>query len=320
MVPGGASGAAYAELVSLAVSSSRLPVCRATWVRPILLANLVAEIGIVVTGGAVRLTGSGLGCPDWPACAQGSLVPVATQNEGFHKFIEFGNRTLTGVLLVLAVASLWAVVTALPLRRTLHRVGWGVIVGVLAQALVGGITVWTALNPAIVAFHFLCSMVLVALSTGLVRGAEDGPEPRPRVALVPALVTRLGWATAALTAVVLALGTVVTGSGPHSGDADQPARTGFDPRLVSWLHADAVMLLVGLVVAMLVAVHVTTSDRRARNTWRTVLLVTLAQGVIGYVQFFTSLPVVLVGLHMLGASLLAMIVTLGVANLHRDPV
>jgi cytochrome c oxidase assembly protein subunit 15 len=297
-----------------------LPVCRAGWVRPILVANLVAEIGIVVTGGAVRLTGSGLGCPDWPTCAQGSLVPVATQNEGFHKFIEFGNRTLTGVLLVLAVLSLWAVLTALPLRRTLHRVAWGIIGGVVAQAVVGGITVWTGLNPAIVAFHFLCSMLLVALATALVRGAEDGPEPRPRVALVPALVTRLSWGTAALAAVVLVLGTVVTGSGPHSGDALKPARTGFDPRLVSWLHADTVMLFIGLIVAMLVAVHVTTANARARKTWRTVLLVSLAQGAIGYVQYFTALPVLIVGAHMLGAAVLAMVVTLGVANLHRDPV
>ena len=306
--------------MSLAAPVRGIPVCRAAWVRPILLANLVAEIGIVVTGGAVRLTGSGLGCPDWPTCAQGSLVPVATQNEGFHKFIEFGNRTLTGVLLVLAVASLWAVWTALPLRRTMHWLAWGIIGGVLAQAVVGGITVWTGLNPAIVAFHFLCSMVLVALSTGLWRGAEDGTEPRPRVALVPAVVTRLAWSTAAVAGVVLVLGTVVTGSGPHSGDAVKPARTGFDPRSVSWLHADAVMLFVGLVIAVLVAVHVTSTDARARGTWRLVLVVTLAQGLIGYVQFFTALPVLLVGTHMLGAALLTMAVTLGMANLHRDPV
>jgi cytochrome c oxidase assembly protein subunit 15 len=140
------------------------------------------------------------------------------------------------------------------------------------------------------------------------------------VVLVPAPVARLGWVTAALAAVVLALGTVVTGSGPHSGDALKPARTGFDPRLVSWLHADAVMLFIGLVVAMLVAVQVTTTDARARGTWRTVLLVTVAQGLIGYLQFFTGLPVLLVGSHMLGAAVLAMVVTLGVANLHRNPV
>ncbi|PID97164.1 MAG: heme A synthase [Actinomycetales bacterium] len=297
-----------------------LPVTRPTWVRPILIANLIAEVLIVVTGGIVRLTGSGLGCPDWPTCAEGSLTPISGQSQGFHSVIEFGNRLLTGVLLVLAVLAVWAVWSAMPSRRTLHRVAWGIIGGVLAQAVVGGITVWTGLNPLVVAFHFLCSMVLIALSTGLLRGAEDGPEPQPRVALVPRLVTRLAWTTAALAGIVLALGTIVTGSGPHSGDADAPARTGFDPRTMSWLHADAVMLFAGLVVAMLIAVHLTTENTRARHTWSTVLGITVAQGVIGYAQFFAALPIMLVASHMLGATLLVVALTNGVANLYRHPV
>lgn len=305
-----------------------LPVARPTWVRPVLLVNLIAEIVIVVTGGAVRLTGSGLGCPDWPTCAQGSLVPVSAQAEGFHKFIEFGNRTLTGVLIVLAVASLWAVRTALPHRRGLHRLAWFMIAGILAEAVVGGVTVWTGLNPAIVAFHFLSTMVLVAAAAALVRGAEDAAQDRPRTLLVHPLAARLAWWTMGLGAVVLLLGTIVTGSGPHSGDAIRPARTGFDPRFVSWMHADVVMVFLGLVVAVIVALrlaaptHGTTPAElhRARRAWTTVLVVALAQGAIGYVQYFTGLPVVLVGAHMLGAALLSLALVNGTLNLYRNPV
>lgn len=297
----------------------QLPAVRPSLVRPVLLANLIGEVGIVVTGGVVRLTGSGLGCPTWPECVPGSFTPVPHQEEGFHKLVEFGNRTLTGVVGLLALVALWAVWTHLPRRRPLHLVALGLVVGVAAQAVVGGITVRTTLNPATVAFHFLLSMVLVSLATMLLRGAED-EAPGARTLLVPPLVARLGWVTAAVAAVVLVLGTVVTGSGPHSGDAEQPARTGFDPQVVSWLHADVVMLFVGLVVAMLVAVRTTTDSARAKATWMTVLVVALAQGVVGYAQYFTKLPEALVAVHMLGATLLVVSLTTGLLNLRRNPI
>jgi len=297
----------------------QIPAVRPALVRPVLLANLIGEVVIVITGGVVRLTGSGLGCPTWPECVPGSFTPVPQQAEGFHKVIEFGNRSLTGVVGLLALVALWAVWTHLPRRRPLHVIALGLVVGVALQAVVGGLAVRSTLNPATVAFHFLLSMALVALSTMLLRGAED-EAPGPRALIVPGLVARLGWVTAATGAVVLVLGTVVTGSGPHSGDAEQPARTGFDPKVVSWLHADVVMLFVGLVVAMLVAVRLTSGSGRARVAWRTVLLVTLAQGAIGYVQYFTKLPEVLVALHMLGATLLVVAMTTGLLDLHRNPV
>lgn len=324
----------------------RLPVCRPEWVRPLLLANLVVEILIIVTGGIVRLTGSGLGCPDWPTCAQGSLVPVATQNEGFHKFIEFGNRTLTGVLIVAAVLALWAVRTALPRRRRLHQLGWAMIVGILLEAIVGGITVWTGLNPLIVAFHFLSTLVLVAIATAMLRGAQDGDGPLDeRVRLVPALTARLAWITYAVGGLVLVLGTIVTGSGPHSGDK-LSTRTGFDVRTVSWLHADVVMLFIGLLVAVLVAVRLakgadravgadggsggsggrsdgapTTAElARLGRSWTSVLHLSLLQGAIGYLQYFTGVPILLVLAHMLCAALLAVALTLGTLNLYRHPV
>jgi cytochrome c oxidase assembly protein subunit 15 len=295
-------------------------------VRPILVANLVGEVVIVITGGVVRLTGSGLGCPTWPECVPGSFTPVPYQEEGIHKLIEFGNRTLTGVVGLLALACVWAVFTRMRQRRPLLLVAVGLVAGVLVQAVVGGIAVRMTLSPVVVAFHFLLSMGMVALSTMLLRGSEDGWSPdgtavvEPRELLVPRLVSTLAWVTAAAGAVVLVLGTVVTGSGPHSGDAEQPARTGFDPRSVAWLHADVVMLFVGLVVAVLVAVWLTSSSDRAKATWRGVLVVTLLQGAIGYAQYFTGLPEVLVALHMFGACLLVVTLTLGVMNLRANPL
>ncbi len=297
----------------------RLPAVRASWVRPILLANLVGEGLIVVTGGVVRLTGSGLGCPTWPECVPGSFVPVPHQEQGIHKFIEFGNRTLTGMVGILAVLAIWAVVTHWPERRRMHWVAYGVLAGVATQAILGGITVRTGLNPFTVAGHFILSMALVALSTTLVRGGED-EHSGPGDLLVHPLARTIAWATAAMGAIVLVLGTVVTGSGPHSGDAATPARTGFDPRMVSWLHADAVMFFCGLVIATLVAVRLTAKDDRAKRAWNIVLLVTVLQGAIGYVQYFTGLPEVLVLTHMAGATALVIALTYGVLDLRSNPV
>jgi cytochrome c oxidase assembly protein subunit 15 len=156
-------------------------------------------------------------------------------------------------------------------------------------------------------------MVLVATSAFLVFRAQEPEGPRPLV--VPPLVARLAWVACAVAAVVLTLGTVVTGSGPHSGDADEPARFGFDPRTISWLHADSVMLFVGLVVAVWVGARLTAAGTRAPDAWRLVLLVTLAQGLVGYLQYLTGLPEVLVLAHMLLASLLVVALTAGVVRL-----
>ena len=284
------------------------------WLRRVLLVNLILEIGIVVTGGLVRLTGSGLGCPTWPQCVPGSFTPVPHQAQGFHKLIEFGNRTLTGVVGVAALLVVVAVWRWASGRRALLRISVLPLVGVMLQAVLGGITVLTGLNPAIVAAHFLASMVLVSLSAYLLYRVSEGDEVP--VALARNEIRSLAWVTAALGAVILILGTVVTGSGPNSGDAKTP-RFGFDPRTISWLHADTVMLFVGLVVAILLAVHLTTSDPRPRKAWDAVLGVTVLQGLIGYTQYLTGLPEVLVMVHMLGASLLAVSLTYGVLSLRR---
>ena len=286
------------------------------WLAPILLANLVAEVGIVVTGGLVRVTGSGLGCPTWPECVDGSITPTVEQAEGFHKYIEFGNRSLTGVLGILALATVVAVWAWAP-RRAMRTASVVVLGGVVGQAVLGGFTVLQGLHPATVATHFLVSMALVVASSYLwFARNESAAAPVP---LVPPLVARLAWATCGVGALVLALGTVVTGSGPHSGDADDPARFGLDARTVSWLHADVVMLFLGLVVATWLAARLTAVDgeRRPGRAWLVVLGVALAQGLIGYVQYFTDLPEALVVAHMLGASLLVVALTHGVLALRR---
>lgn len=290
-----------------------LPKAPQRWVRPIVIANLVGEIGIVVTGGVVRLTGSGLGCTTWPQCMPGSFTPVRTDASQFHDLVEFGNRTLTGVVGILAIATVWAVITQWPARPRMHVLALGVLGGIVVQGVLGGITVLTGLNPWLVMGHFLVSMVLIAVATALLRGTLD-ERVGPGELVVHPLARTLAWATSGLGLVVLVLGTVVTGSGPHSGDALVPNRTGFDPQTISWLHADVVMLFCGLVVATLAAVVITSSTDRAKRSWYAVLVVTLLQGVIGYAQYFTGLPVLLVLLHMLGASLLVVTLTRGVLD------
>jgi cytochrome c oxidase assembly protein subunit 15 len=263
------------------------------------IAALVANIAIVVTGGAVRLTGSGLGCPSWPSCTDESFVP--TDQYGVHGFIEFGNRQLTYALGVVIVATLVAAWRQRPRRRDVRALSLALFLGIPTQAVIGGITVLTDLNPWTVMLHFLCSMALVGLATVLVRRTREGDGP-PRI-VVPALLRWLAIGQLAVLAVALYLGTVVTGSGPHAGDVKAP-RTGLDPESVSQLHADVVFLLVGLTVGLVVAFAAARAPRAARRAAVILLALELAQGVVGFVQYFTDLPVVLVGVHMLGASLL----------------
>ena len=280
--------------MSTVISERTAGLGRRSWALRFAWATLFANIGIVVTGGAVRLSGSGLGCPTWPRCTDRSFTPHGALN--FHSAIEFGNRTLTFVLTAIAIATF---VSALQTGRAeLRRLALLLALSVPAQAVLGGITVLTDLNPWVVAFHLLFSMGIISLAVLYVhrvsRPAGEGRAPASRPHLLVA------WSTYAVAWVVLALGTVVTGSGPHAGDVKAP-RNGLDPLQLSQLHADFVFLLVGLTVA-LVIVH------PSRMT-STLLAVELAQGLIGFVQYFTDLPAVLVGFHLLGASLVAAAVT-----------
>lgn len=283
------------------------------WLRRILLTNLTLQVLIVVTGGLVRLTGSGLGCPTWPQCEEGSYTPVIHDALTFHPFVEFGNRLLSMVVGLVALVTVWAVWRWARDRSPMLGLALTILGLTVGQGVLGGITVLTGLHPTTVMAHFLVSMALIALSTALVLRERQPDGPRRR--LGPRLVHHVGLATGAVLVAVLALGTIVTGSGPHSGDAEEPARFGFDPRTVSWLHADAVMLFVGLVVAMLVATALVKELAPARDWWSAVMLISLAQGAIGYTQYLTGLPEALVLVHMLGAAVLTLTVTGGILML-----
>ena len=265
--------------------------------RRLVLASLVVLTGIVLTGAVVRLTDSGLGC-DWPQCTDTSLLPQGELPEGPLKAaIEFGNRMLSvlvGVVVLALLVAAWR-------RRTAHprelRLSAALFAGVLAQGLLGGITVRTGLHPLTVAAHFLLSMVLLVGAVALV----ERTRPAADVTVHP-LLRRLAHGLLAVVAVTLVLGTLVTGSGPHSGDPDAD-RLSLDPAQISQLHADAVMLFFGLAVALVVALRATGAGATAQRRARDLVAVALGQGLIGYVQYFTDLPIALVAAHVLGACL-----------------
>ncbi len=257
-------------------------------------ASLVANAGLVLTGGLVRLTGSGLGCPTWPKCTDDSFVPHRAL--GIHGVIEFGNRMLTYVLVIVAIATFIAVWRWSGADRTMRRLALGMGLGIPLQGVIGGITVLTDLNPWIVALHLILSMVLIAVAVLLIVRVRTGGHDRRAVEhawLIRSTYVVL-WA-------VIYIGTIVTGSGPHAGDANSP-RNGLDPGRLSQFHADGVFLLVGLTVGCWLALRAT-APLAARSAL-VLLVAELAQGLIGFVQYATNLPVALVAAHLVGAAIL----------------
>jgi len=259
------------------------------------LASVVANIVIVVTGGAVRLTNSGLGCPTWPRCTDDSLTP--THKLGIHGAIEFTNRTLTYVLVIVAVAT-WLVAMARRQERALATLA---ALSIPAQAIVGGITVLTDLNPWMVGLHFSLSAAIIAVTFVLWWRLRPAPPVGPAQ---PAAVA-LARAATLVAAAVLVFGTIVTGAGPHAGDLDKGKvhRNGLNVSAMSQLHADAVMVLIGVTVGLVAVVYALRASQAVRRSALVLLGVELAQGVIGYTQYFLNVPPLLVGLHMLGACL-----------------
>jgi heme a synthase len=267
-------------------------------------ASVLANSLIVVTGGAVRLSASGLGCPTWPKCTDASLV--RTDATGIHGAIEFTNRMLTFVLFVVAVATL---IAAIGQRRQIWLAALA-LAGIPAQAVLGGISVLTHLNPWVVSAHLLLSMAILALTVLLWWRVRD---PRPRYRRLPtsrrparaAPAVLLAGLVVVFTALVLMAGTVVTGSGPHSGsvsaDGRRIHRNGLTPASMAQLHADLVMVLIGLTVGLVLLLRTTDAARATYRAAVVLLGVELAQGLIGFVQYFTHLPVLLVGAHMAGA-------------------
>jgi cytochrome c oxidase assembly protein subunit 15 len=255
---------------------------------------LIAQSGIIVTGAIVRLTGSGLGCPTWPDCAPGSLIPVAGQVEGFHKYIEFGNRTLT--FLVLAISIALFVFSLLNEKRNIIIWSFLPLIGTLLQAVLGGITVLTGLHPATVMAHFLLSIVLVGISVKI----YDYFNNQKTFKALPKIVDNYVTIVTLVGLAVIILGTITTGSGPHSGD-EIAARFDLDIRVIAWLHADSVLLFVGLIVGLLVISRINKESKHIYKITRTLFIICLVQGFIGYVQWFSDLPWILVSFHVIGA-------------------
>ena len=257
------------------------------------------QSAIVFTGALVRITGSGLGCSTWPECTPGSYTPTSDQPEApLHAWIEFGNRLLTFILLINALALMFTILKSG--RGELRKLGALQIVGILAQGVLGGVTVLTALNPATVAAHFLLSIILIAGALSL-RQRAHGKSPI-EITLIP-LVTKLIWLHLLLTSLVLIAGTIVTGSGPHAGDS-AAERFNLDSRTVAWIHADLVIALLGVSIALLIAIRLGLAGQARQvlsGRIQIFLIVALAQGGIGYIQYFTKLPEALVAAHIIGS-------------------
>ena len=257
------------------------------------------QSAIVFTGALVRITGSGLGCSTWPECTPGSYTPTPDQPEApLHAWIEFGNRLLTFVLLINALALMFTILKSG--KRELRKLGALQILGILAQGVLGGITVLTALNPTTVAAHFLLSIILIAGALSL-RQRAHGKSPI-EITLIP-LVSKLIWLHLLLTALVIVAGTIVTGSGPHAGDS-AAERFNLDSRTMAWIHADLVIALLGVSIALLIAIRLGLAGQARQvlsGRIQIFLIVALAQGGIGYIQYFTKLPEALVAAHIIGS-------------------
>lgn len=269
--------------------------------RALALASVVVNVAIVVSGGAVRVTESGLGCPTWPRCTGDSLVPVqAPGTHAVHMAIEFGNRLISFLVFAVAVLCVVAAYRLAPRRRDLTRLALVQLFAIPAQAVLGGVTVLTDLSPASVAVHFLFSMVIVAATVSLYERASEGDAPpHPTVRQE---IRLLGKVLTAVVAVLLVLGTIVTGTGPLAGDARSP-RFDLSIEHVAQLHADAVWATVGLTFALLLAARLTNAPAAVTGRAAQLLALELAQGAIGYAQYFLGVPPLLVGLHVLGATL-----------------
>jgi len=255
---------------------------------------LIFQTGIVITGGVVRLTGSGLGCPTWPECTEGSYTPVEEQIEGFKAWIEFGNRLLTFALVLACALAILAVLISK--RKDLRLLVLGQFTGIFGQAILGGITVLTDLHPATVAAHFILSIILIAGAQSLLSKAKKEYEWKKLEKNTLHLLSR---SHVLLTFLVIVVGTIVTGSGPHAGDVAAP-RFDFDVRTVAWLHADLVIALLGLSLAYLISSN---TPGPTKHLLKFFFLISLLQGAIGYIQYFLGLPEVIVALHMLGSTL-----------------
>ncbi len=272
---------------------------------------LVALVGIVITGGAVRLTGSGLGCSDWPTCEQDQFVADLE----IHAMIEFINRLITGIVSVAVMAAVLASIKRIPRRRDLLLLSWGLVAGVLGQIVLGAFVVLSHLNPWLVLWHFLLAIALVG--NAVVLHARAGYDPVP-----PRRSGRwYRWPVTALTTVAIALGTLVTGSGPHSGQRDGEAieRLPFAIPSIARAHGISVVALCVVVIATMT--YLSQHKAPAAEQWRLrlVLLALVLQAAVGYVQYLNDVPALLVGIHIAGATILWILVLWFHLDLSPEP-
>ena len=280
-----------------------------TVLRRIAVTTVVAQAGIAVTGSIVRVTASGLGCPTWPRCFPDSLVPTPhPEVAALHQWVEFGNRLLTGVVVLVTALCLLAALGTRPRRPRLVRLALVQPLGVVAQAVIGGFTVLLGLAWWSVSVHFLLSMVLVWLAVQLVHAVDDG-DGHVRPSIPPAIRRLVAFSTAVL-ALLLTAGTFVTAAGPHSGDAATP-RLAVGVPAMAQLPADLLCVYLGLLLGLGFALHAVAAPPPLLRRFRLLVAAVVAQGVLGAVQYALGVPEALVSLHVLGAAL----VTVGAAAL-----
>ena len=280
--------------------------------RSITLFALVALVIIIVSGAAVRLTGSGLGCPDWPTCADNRVVaPVR-----YHAMVEFVNRVFTGIVSVAVILAALGSLARRPRRRDLTYLSLGLVAGVLAQIVLGGLTVRSKLTPPVVMAHFLLSMVLVANAVVLHRraGRDDVDDHRS----VPSSLRSATRALVAVAAVVIVTGTIVTGAGPHGGD-ENVRRLGFAVPTVARIHGVSELVLLTLTLTLVWMARRRQAPTAVIEALNTLVLIEVAQGFIGYMQYLFGVPALLVGVHVLGA-VLVWVSVLEVALAAASPV
>ena len=283
--------------------------------RAITVVALVALAAIVVTGAAVRLTGSGLGCSDWPTCEEGQFL---AELDNVHAMVEFVNRLFTGVVSVaVALAVLGSIVRA-PRRRDLLWLSLGLVAGVIAQIVWGGFTVLTDLAPEMVMGHYLISAALLADATVLVQRASTGGAP-----LGPAVPPRVLWLSRLMVALMVAAivtGTVVTNTGPHAGD-ENAVRFGFDISSVARIHGLSVVALAITAVATLALAYRTPAGAGLRRRGGLLVAAVVVQAAVGYIQYFTGVPALLVGIHVFGSVLvLVAVLAVHLGMVRRPPL
>lgn len=264
-------------------------------VRSLALASVVCYALLVLTGGAVRLTGSGLGCADWPECFRGHLVSPAS----FHPLIEFTNRVVTIAVSVVTIAAFLSAVALRPRRRDLVLLGSALIAGLVAQIVLGGIVVLTKLNPYLVALHFV--LTLAVLAAALIMYHLSRARPTGRSRLVRTEVVWLARLVVGTLCVVILAGTMVTGSGPHAGGKDAK-RIPIAFRDIAELHSTLALFLIGCTLASLFALHVAKAPQSTQRTARTMLEVLFLQGTLGYTQYFLHDSSVVIEFHLAGAT------------------